>query len=113
MAADSIDFRIVADGILLPVQAQPGARRSAVSGLHAGRLKVAVAAPPEKGKANDELVRVLAASLDLPRRQVTLQRGEASREKQFLLTGVSIDDVRVRLNRILAPPNDSPGGPTG
>ena len=50
-----------ADGCILPVRAQPGARKAGILGEHAGALKVAVTAPPEDGRANRALTEGLAA----------------------------------------------------
>jgi len=70
------------DGVLLlPVRVQPGASRAGVLGEHAGRLKVAVAAPPEKGKANKALLRQLAKRLGLSRTALSLAGGETCRDK--------------------------------
>src|SRR5690349_191774 len=59
-----------ADGWLLPVRAQPGARKNAVVGEHAGALKVAVSAPPEDGRANKALIETLAKLLQVKRAQI-------------------------------------------
>jgi len=55
-------------GVTIPVRAQPGARRTAIVGEHAGALKVAVNAPPVDGKANAALEEALAGWLGLKRR---------------------------------------------
>lgn len=47
-------------GALFGVKARPGAPRSSVQGEWNGLLKVAVAAPPEDGRANEVLIRFLA-----------------------------------------------------
>jgi uncharacterized protein (TIGR00251 family) len=70
-------------GVVLDVHAQPGARRTAVVGEHGGRLKIAVAAPPLDGRANLALIELLSEQLGLPRRAVTLEAGDFSREKRF------------------------------
>lgn len=67
--------------IVLALHVQPGAKRTGVAGTHGGALKVRLAAPPVDGKANDELVRFLAEAFGVPRRNVTIVRGEASRDK--------------------------------
>ena len=72
-----------ADGVLIDVHLQPGARRNAVCGEHGGRLKIAVSAPPLEGRANQALVALLSERLDLPRRAVTLESGDGSRDKRF------------------------------
>jgi uncharacterized protein (TIGR00251 family) len=77
-----------AEGCILPVHAQPRARKAGILGEHAGALKVAVTAPPEDGRANEALVELLAKKLGLKRSQVTLLSGQTSREKRFLIEGV-------------------------
>ena len=49
--------------------------------MHGDALKIRVASPPIEGKANEELRRFLADAFGVPRRNVTLVRGEASRQK--------------------------------
>ena len=71
-------------GARLWVRAQPGARRSGVCGLWNGSLKVAVRAPAEGGRANQELLGVLAQVLGLRARDLELVAGAAARDKQVL-----------------------------
>jgi uncharacterized protein (TIGR00251 family) len=59
----------------------PNAKRTAADGLHDGCLRVRLNAPPVDGKANDALLAWLAAELHVPRRAVTLLRGESARRK--------------------------------
>jgi len=65
----------------LTLHVQPGAARTEVAGTHGDALKVRLAAPPVDGKANAELLRFLAEVFGVPRRNVTLVRGETSRAK--------------------------------
>ena len=65
----------------LTLHVQPGASHTEVSGTHGDALKVRLAAPPVDGKANAELLRFLAEVFGVPRRNVTLVRGETSRAK--------------------------------
>jgi uncharacterized protein len=71
--------------LLLEVKAMPGSSRSEVSGLRDGALLVRVAAPPEKGKANEELRSCLARALGLPRSAIVLVSGSSSRRKRLSL----------------------------
>lgn len=80
-------------GIVLPVQAQPKARRNAVLGVRQGRLLVAVTAPPEGGKANDALIVVLANALGIKRRQISLAAGATSPRKRFLIVEANIEQL--------------------
>lgn len=95
-------------GVLIPVQAQPKARRREVIGEHAGRLKVAVTAPPDKGKANEALVEVLADALGVKRGQVELVTGATSPAKTFLVKGIARDELSRRIASLLG--SGSEGG---
>lgn len=86
------------EGVLLPVQAQPGARRNGLSGVHDGRLKVAVTQAPEKGKANDAIVEVLAKALALKRSQISLVSGPTNSRKVFRVRDVALDDLQSRID---------------
>lgn len=85
------------EGCVLPVRAQPGARKNAVVGEHGGALKVAVTAPPENGRANDALVEVLRKHLNLKRSQIELIAGQTSREKKFLIRGMTKTVLETKL----------------
>ncbi len=90
-----------AEGCLLPVRAQPGARKTGVMGEHAGALKVAVTAPPEDGRANKALVETLCEAVGLKRSQVELFSGETRREKRFLIRGVTKAELEERMAALL------------
>jgi len=97
-----IELKPHAEGVVLPVRAQPGARRSSVCGTHNGMLKVSVAAAPEKGKANQAMIEALCEALSLRRGQVELVAGATARNKQFLVRGVSIAELGARIAAVLA-----------
>jgi uncharacterized protein len=85
------------DGSILPVVAQPGARRNAVLGERAGALRVAVTAPPDKGKANAAIRAMLAERLGCKAARIALVSGAASRQKRFLIGGLDPEALRRRL----------------
>lgn len=60
---------------------QPGAKRTQMAGRHGSALKLRLAAPPVEGRANDALRAFLADAFGVPQRNVTIVRGEASRDK--------------------------------
>ena len=91
------------EGCLLAVRAQPGARKAGVQGEHAGALKVAVTAPPEDGRANQAITEVLRDWLGLKRSQVELISGATHRNKQFLIRGMTAEDLRVWIDRANGP----------
>jgi uncharacterized protein (TIGR00251 family) len=84
---------------LLAIKAIPNAPRSAVVGWLGDALKVKVHAPPVEGRANDALCEFLAAEFGLPRRAVTVERGDTSRQKTVRLAGLSLADVHARFPR--------------
>jgi len=91
-----------AEGCVLPVRAQPGARKTAVLGEQGGALKVAVTAPPEDGRANKALAEVLREALGLKRSQVALLSGATSRDKRFLIRGVTKAELETKITTLLA-----------
>lgn len=89
-------------GYLLRLTVVPGASRTEVVGLHGDRLKLRVAAPPEKGEANRAVVAYLAQRLGLPRNSVHLKFGHQSRAKVVELLDLS-PDLAGRLQALLLP----------
>lgn len=82
---------------VLAIKAIPNAPRSEVVGWLGDALKVKVHAPPVEGKANEALSEFLADELDLPRRAVTVQRGDTSRQKTIRIDGLDLPTVKRRL----------------
>jgi len=76
-------------GIAIDLHVQPGASASELAGVHAGRLKIRLAAPPVDGKANQELIRFLAKQLDIRKSQLAIIAGNHSRDKTVLVTAGS------------------------
>src|SRR5262245_59857901 len=89
------------EGVVLQVRAQPGARKNAVLGEHAGALKIAVTAPPEDGRANLALVELLRDKLGLKRSQIELIAGVTSRDKRYLIRGVTRDELTARVSEFV------------
>jgi uncharacterized protein (TIGR00251 family) len=88
--------RVGADGsITLTIHAQPGAKHTEVAGVHGAALKIRLAAPAVEGRANDALVAFLAASFGVPRRNVTLVRGETGRRKTLRIASPAARPDRV------------------
>ncbi len=102
--ADELPSCLTRHGSLLwlAVSVVPNARRTGVDGLHDGALRVRLAAPPVDGKANDVLVHWVADELDLPRRAVTLVRGQTARRKWLEIDGPQ-EVTLAWLERLLGP----------
>lgn len=74
-------LRADGSGSVLTLHIQPGAKRTEIVGEHGDALKVRLAAPPVDGKANEALLVFLAERLEVPRRELELRAGLASRRK--------------------------------
>jgi uncharacterized protein len=83
--------------IELEVLAVPRASRSRIAGVHDGRLKVQLAAPPADGEANAALIALFAELLAVRRSAVTLVSGHGSRQKRLRVEGVTEGEVRGKL----------------
>jgi uncharacterized protein (TIGR00251 family) len=81
----------------LELKTIPNAPRDGIAGWLGEVLKVKIHAPALDGRANEALLAFLAAELGLPRRAVTLVRGEKSRHKVVRLDGLALAEVRARL----------------
>lgn len=86
-----------AEGLVIAVRAQPNAKRAGVVGEQNEALKIAVTAPPEDGRANAALVEVLREALGLKRSQVELLSGPTSRDKKFLVRGLTRAELLIKL----------------
>jgi hypothetical protein len=80
------------------LRVSPGAKSAQVVGRHGEAWKVRVAAPPEGGRANDAVVRLLAETLSLPRDAVTLVSGHGARDKIVQLAGLDPTQIERRLS---------------
>jgi uncharacterized protein (TIGR00251 family) len=94
-----LDFRETQDGIIIKVSVKPKAKREGVSGIHAGALKVSVNAPPDKGKANEAVISLLAAFFGVAKNMIELKSGAASGKKAFLIYGINTSVVMDALSR--------------
>lgn len=83
------NIRQVDDGLVLDVRVRPSAKKSEITGLHDGALKVSVAAPPENGKANQAVVELFSELLGIRKSDIEIIRGHTSRNKNVLFRNIS------------------------
>jgi hypothetical protein len=86
-------------GAVLSVKVVPNASRNKLAGVLGAELKVTVSAPPEKGKANQAVAKVLAEALGLAPRDVTLVSGPSNPRKEFRVP-LSSQELRSRLGAL-------------
>ena len=87
----------VASGVIIDVRVIPRAARSGIAGIRDDALLVKLNAPPVEGAANAELIDVIAAALDVPKRSVTIVAGDRSRQKRVRIDGVTVAHAASRL----------------
>jgi uncharacterized protein len=84
--------------VTFAVRVQPRASKSGVAGELDGVLKIRLAAPPVEGRANEELIRVLAELFEAPRQRIAILSGQTSKNKVVIISGISVDEAE----RVLA-----------
>jgi uncharacterized protein len=77
----------IKDGIEFEVIAKPRSRASGVIGVFDGALRIAITAAPEKGKANDAIIKALSGLLHIPAKEITITTGQTSRRKRVRVIG--------------------------
>jgi len=84
----------------ITVRVSPKSVKGSVEGwMDDGTLKVKVLAAPEGGRANIELLRIVAEVLKIPVRNVTIASGSSSTTKVLIISGLDDEEVKRRLAR--------------
>lgn len=83
----------------LALKVAPKSSRNAITGWMGDTLKLSVTVAPEKGKANQAVITVLAEALDLPRSALRIVRGETSPNKTLQIDGLPEGEILRRLNK--------------
>ena len=82
---------------LFSVRVMPRSSTTEIVGEHDGALKIKLKSPPVDGAANEELVRFLSKSLNVPRSNIEIISGQSSRTKRVRVSGIS----EYEINRFL------------
>ncbi len=83
--------------VVLSLHVQPGARRTALVGIHGERLKIAVAPPPVDGKANKAVLKFLGKLFGCPSGSVSVVAGHGSRQKRVEIATITEAEVRQKI----------------
>ena len=87
--------------MILAVRVIPRSPRSKIDGRRGDAILVRLAAPPVEGAANDALIELLSREFHVPKRQITILSGHASRDKRVEIAGLSDEEGATRLCAIL------------
>lgn len=83
----------------LSVKVIPGAKSDNIAGWLGGALKIRVQAPPEGGKANAAVIRLLAARLGIPEKRIAIVQGLTSSRKVVDLTDIDETELQPLFER--------------
>ena len=89
-------------GVTLRLHVQPRASRTEWSGVHEGRLKLRLAAPPVDDRADRECVAFVAKTLGLAKSKIRIARGHASRQKTLVIASATPEASEARLRTLAA-----------
>ena len=96
-----MNIRATINGCEIDLRVITGAAKDAIAGEYDGALKVRVGAPPERGKANKAVIKLLARALGLPERDILITSGETSQNKTVEIAGLSMDEVADRIAKAM------------
>ena len=85
--------------LTITVQVQPRSSRDEIIGIHEGRLKIRISAPPVDGKSNERLTEVLAKAFEVPKSGVEIIRGHHSRVKTITISGIGRDEYETLVSK--------------
>jgi uncharacterized protein (TIGR00251 family) len=88
-------------GNRLEVKVTPNAGRNAIAGWRDDVLQIKIAAAPEKGKANRELIDFLGRVLGVKKSDITIIQGQTGRNKSLEIQGISREDITNKIQRII------------
>ncbi len=91
-------LRSTTNGVEVTVKVVPNASRDRIVGPLGDALKIQVAAPPERGRANAAVERLLAEALGVSKKDVSIARGMSNPRKVVFVSGVAIEHIQDRLS---------------
>ena len=85
--------------VIIQVQIQPRSSKNEITGLHNGRLKIKISAPPVDGKANQNLIEFIAKELRVSKSKVEIVKGHTSKLKTLKVSGITQEFYRLFLEK--------------
>ncbi|GBE06779.1 MAG TPA: YggU family protein [Nitrospirae bacterium] len=79
----------MSDELIINIKVAPRSSRPGIAGPYKDGLKVKLSSPPVEGRANKELIAILAKEFRIPKKNVEIIRGKRSKNKVVRLTGVT------------------------
>jgi uncharacterized protein (TIGR00251 family) len=89
------------EGLIISIKVTPKSSKNEIVGWENEELKVRITAAPEKGEANEEVIRFLSKTLGIAKSRVILLSGETSRHKKILLKDMKLDNISLPVGLVL------------
>ena len=86
---DNLIIQKLDDCLIFTVKIVPASSKTAITGILDGMLKIKVSAPPEKGKANQAVIKFLAETLGLKKNAIQIVSGKTNPVKQLKVAGIT------------------------
>ena len=83
--------------VSVKVHANPKSSKNMIAGWKEDVLYIKITAPPVEGAANEAIIKFLAKELGVKKNQISLEKGDKSREKRFVISGVTEEYVKDKL----------------
>ncbi|MBN2532251.1 MAG: YggU family protein [Spirochaetales bacterium] len=87
-------YTVQKDKIIVHIRVTPGKPVNKIAGIANNELCLYIKAPPEKGKANKEILKFLAKKLDISRTDIEIKAGHANRHKTLLFPAGSREKLK-------------------
>lgn len=97
MTGHGLNLNEAAGGIRLEVKVQPRSAKNMVNGVQEGRLKLKITSPPVEGEANKMLIDYLSRLLALPKKNISIIKGDTSSHKLLEISGITREDLLSKL----------------
>ena len=88
-----------ANSLNIQVQIQPRSSKDQIIGIHNGRLKIKISAPPVDGKANQNLIEFIAKALGVSKSKIEIVKGRTSKLKTLKISGIDQKSFSLLLNK--------------
>ena len=91
----------VSNGVRIKIVVKPNSKQSGVKiDSEKKYLQISVKSPPDKGKANKEVLKLLAKQLETSTGNLRIVSGQTSRDKVIFVTNISYEDIQKKIERI-------------
>lgn len=89
----ALSIKSVENDVTFSVKAIPNASRDQIVGLLGDALKIKTAAPPESGKANKAIIKLIAKTIGVATRNVEITQGQTQSNKTIRITDITVDQL--------------------